>query len=430
MWQRQNFNYSQVARPKTFGQESSISPSRIKRGSPRAAQWEDIMSLKRLRLDRWTGQLLSSKARPCCLRQRQIQKSTASIRSQSTSASPDIIFEDEELDLGDQAPELDTSQLPSPPPEAALSSAKLAALHARLSLPKKLPLQTLSRALVDVSADSSTSFNNASLAQIGRTLLSYHVTEWLITTYPRLPMTVLFSALAAYAGPATLTKIASEWGVESAAYPGAEVDPGLLQFSKLKPGTKTSVGTSTRPDQSFYRRGISSRVVYDDEFGEVVAKVDVVDERSTQDAHASFVRALIGSVYLHAGSKAAKSFITNHILSRHLSLDQLFHLKHATRDLSRLCAREDFEYPVARLLSETGRMSRHPVFVVGIFSGNEKLGEGTGPSLDEARTRAAISALKAWYLYSPTAGQTGRLPSDVAEGGDWKPLHIDMGEII
>lgn len=390
------------------------------------------MSLKRLRLDRWTGQLLCSKARTCCPRQQHIRKSIASIRSQSTSApSSDVIYEDNEPAISEQIAALDISQLPSPPPEAALSSAKLAALHARLALPKILPLQTLSRTLVDASADPSSDFNNASFAQIGRTLLSYHVTEWLITTYPRLPMTVLFSALAAYAGPATLAKIASEWGVESASYPGAEVDPGLLQFFRLQPGT--DLGTpvsSTRTDEHYYRRGISSRVVYDDEFGESIPKANGREAQSSQEAHATFVRALVGSIYLYGGSHAAKTFITDHVLSRHLPLGQLFHLKQATRDLSRLCAREDFEYPVARLLSETGRLSRHPVFVVGIFSGNEKLGEGSGPSLDEARTRAAIAALKAWYLYSPTAGKTGRLPSDVAEGGDWQPVHVDIGEII
>lgn len=98
---------------------------------------------------------------------------------------------------------------------------------------------------------------------------------------------------------------------------------------------------------------------------------------------------------------------------------------------SRLCAREDFDFPVARVLSETGRHSRHPVYVVGIFSGTDKLGEAAGASLREAKTRAAIAALKAWYMYSPVAGQgtSAPVPSDVEEGGSWEGAHIDMGEI-
>jgi dsRNA-specific ribonuclease len=390
--------------------------------------------MKRLRLEKWTGQLLSSRARPCCLQQQsQYQKSIASTRSQSTSAAMTL---DNETDSGSDIPQLeqDTPKLPSPPPEAALSSAKLGALHARLSLPKRLPLQTLSRTLIDRSADTSSNFNNSSLAQVGSSLLSYHISEWLLCTYPRLPMAVLFSAMNAYIGGPTLRKIAQEWGVEVAAAPGAEVDPGLLQYSPLRPGASPALGASTRPDPyAFYRRGLSSRIVYDDEFGDLVKKTQDEDPAPQEHAYASFVRALVGSIYLHAGRKTATDFIRSHILSRHLEISKLFEFKQATRDLSRLCARENFEYPVARLLSETGRKSRSPVYVVGIFSGTEKLGEAAGSSLNEARTRAAIAALKAWYLYSPSAGHPTRVPSDVENSqgkGEWEPVHIDLGEVV
>jgi len=99
-------------------------------------------------------------------------------------------------------------------------------------------------------------------------------------------------------------------------------------------------------------------------------------------------------------------------------------------ELAMLCAREGFEAPLARLESETGRLSRTPVYVVGIYSGKEKLGEGAGPSLDIARRKASMAALKAWYLYSP--GNKVRVPSDMMEEGakPWKAPHIDIGEII
>jgi dsRNA-specific ribonuclease len=391
--------------------------------------------MKRLRLDRWTGHLLSSKTRLCSLRQhQQYQINFASTRSQSTSPAAETTENGIDYPSENTLPEIEIRSLPSPPPEAALSSAKLAALHARLSLPKKLPLQTLSRTLIDRSADPSSNFNNASLAQVGSSLLSYHVSEWLLCTYPRLPMMVLFSAMSAYIGPPTLRKIGQEWGVEAAAAPGEEVDPGLLQYNPLRPGASPALGTSTRPDYSeHYRRGISSRVIYDDEFGDLIKTENKEDPQHSEAAYATFVRALVGSIYLHAGRKAATTFIRSHVLSRYLPISKLFEFKQATRDLSRLCAREDFEYPIARLLSETGRYSRSPVYVVGIFSGKEKLGEASGPSLDEARRRAAIAALKAWYLYSPNAGSETRVPSDVEDGqakGKWEPVHIDLGEII
>jgi dsRNA-specific ribonuclease len=175
---------------------------------------------------------------------------------------------------------------------------------------------------------------------------------------------------------------------------------------------------------------MSSRVVYDNEFGDPAISKTAEDAQPQEQAYANFVRALIGSVHLHAGRRAASDFIKAHILSRHLPISELFQFKQATRDLSRLCARENFEYPVARILSETGRHSRSPVFVVGIFSGEEKLGEGAGASLNEARTRAAIAALKAWYLYSPNAGQPGKLPSHVEDKEKWDSVHIDIGEIV
>ena len=54
--------------------------------------------------------------------------------------------------------------------------------------------------------------------------------------------------------------------------------------------------------------------------------------------------------------------------------------------------------PVARLLKETGRASNNPVFLVGMYSGTEKIGEGHGSSLEMAEIRAAKDALRNYYL--------------------------------
>lgn len=406
--------------------------------------------MKRLRIERWSGQLLKPRTRtrtiqPCCLRQQQQNLASYTARSYSSSSAAkyppvedELVFEDE-----GENPELPAHDYPSipsypsPPPSAALESAKLAALHARLGITKKLPLQTMARTLVDPSADPNKHFNNGALAQLGGSIISYHVAEWLLCSYPRLPMTVLFAAQYAYSGPKTLQLVAREWGVETAAAPGDEVDPGLLQFSKLEPGAKFLTqrdGGSVRPDsKAFYRKGMSSRVVYDDEFGDTIPKLqDQNEPLPTELAYSSFVKAVIGGIYMHSGGEAAKTFIKRHILSRHLDMTRLFQFKFPVRELARLCNREGFEYPVARMLSETGRLSRHPVYVVGIYSGRDKLGEGSGPSLAEAKTRACVASLKSWYLYSP--GKDVAVPSDTESakgaGKEWKPVHVDMGEII
>ncbi len=54
--------------------------------------------------------------------------------------------------------------------------------------------------------------------------------------------------------------------------------------------------------------------------------------------------------------------------------------------------------PVARLMKETGRASSNPVFLVGIYSGTEKIGEGYGSSLEMAEERGCKDALRNYYL--------------------------------
>ncbi|KAL4934582.1 mitochondrial 54S ribosomal protein mL44 [Aspergillus undulatus] len=400
--------------------------------------------MKRLNLQRWSSSALSSRVRTGS---RLPQQFCASKRFQSTDTAPSQSGSEATArpPVSRPPPKIRKHKLPSPPVQAARESAKLAALHARLYLPSRLPLETLARCLVHPSADPNPQFNNESLAVLGHDLLSNYTSEHLICTYPRLPITVIFAALYAYLGPKTLSAMAREWGVEHAAAPGGEVDPGFLQYSRLQPGTDPNaeplVGT-TRPneDQTHWRKSVSSSVVYDNEFGdpdmagvspsELASRERRKARQATgEQASSSFVQATIGAIYLHAGRAAAKRFFEQHVLSRHLDVSSLFNFSQPNKDLAKLCARENYEPPVAKVISETGRLSRSPVFVVGIFSGRDKLGEGAGASLVEARSRASVAALKGWYLYSPL---DVRVPSSMEEEGaaPWKPIHVDLGEVV
>lgn len=444
--------------------------------------------MKSLRLLRWSGSVLSPRTRPSsiqyqCQYQRQFAlprrlQSTApaplqeqsypddsplsSTTSPVQSRPPPIRPVDTDHKFSSRASEdVDIRTLPSPPPSLASSSAKLSALHARLLLSPRLPLETLARCLIDASADANPQFNNASLAILGSDILGYYTSESILCRYPRLPTEVTFAAMWAYCGPKTLAAITREWGVEIVAAPGGEVDPGLLQFSRRGAGNASVNGTGLQvkeldqdpellstnrpnPEQKGWRRGVSSRTVYDDYFGEEITRPSAPSSATTdsqsedsvrptargitvEEASSTFVRALFGALYLHTGLRTTKAFYTSHILSRHLDFSSLFSFCQPTRDLSRLCARENFESPVARILSETGRKSRHPVFVVGVFSGREKLGEGAGASLDEARIRAAIGALKGWYLYSPLKVSC---PSEAQAGKEWEAVMVDGGEVV
>jgi dsRNA-specific ribonuclease len=323
--------------------------------------------------------------------------------------------------------------MPSPHPRAAEGSTKLHALRSRLSLPTRFPLQVLARTLVHPSADPDPQFNNASLSILGRQLLGYYTSEYLLCTYPRLPMAVVFAAVEAYIGPKALATVASEWGIEAAAEPGGEVDPGLLQFRRLKSGEDLPEALKRQAPWN-WNVTTTHKITRTDEFGSEHAPPSPHALGTTrvpmEEAAQSFVRALIGALHVHLGSPLVKRFFRDHFLSRHLDVSTLFDFRTPTRDLSRLCAREGFESPVARLISETGRLSRHPVFVVGVYSGNDKLGEGAGSSLDEARTRAAAAALKAWYLYRPVEVTVPSSMEGELDTSKWRPNLIDCGEVI
>ena len=387
--------------------------------------------MKRLQLLRWSGSVLSPSTRSWRASGLDNQARLC-LRYQSSAASP--VEPETHNEFEDIIDEPSPAHIPSPPPQNALKSPKLAALHARLALPKRLPLQTLARSLVDSSADPSLQFNNSSFAVLGTDILTYYTSEYLICTYPRLPLSVLWSAMYSYVGERTLAAIAQEWGIEYAAEPGPEVDPGLLQFKRVPVGTDLKEmqqppenGEAEKP----WRRGYSSRIVKHDAFGDspVREKTSPSDPVTATHASANFVRALMGALYLHGGRPAASSFYKEHFMSRELAVEELFSFAQPARDLSKLCAREGFESPVAKILSESGRLSRHPVFNVGIFSGPDKLGEGSGASLAEARFRAAAAALKAWYLYKPLKV---RVPSSTEDKGAkaWEPVYVDPGEII
>lgn len=261
-------------------------------------------------------------------------------------------------------------------------------------------------------------------------------------------MAIVFAAQDAYAGPKALSTVAEGWGVEHTPYPGGEVDPGILQYNAVKPGglpPQIAAHQTSSGEEIRWKRGINWRVVKDDEFGEVAStpsgwKKNKQEQEQNPDqsvttleyARHNFVRAVVGALYLHTGAATSHAFFKAHILSRHLALHNLFDFPVPTRDLSRLCAREGFEPPVARLISESGRLSRHPVFVVGVFSGKDKLGEAAGGSLDEARVRASAAALRSWYLYSPLDATvpSSTEPGRATTNSRWKPNMVDCGEVI
>jgi len=81
-----------------------------------------------------------------------------------------------------------------------------------------------------------------------------------------------------------------------------------------------------------------------------------------------------------------------------LNIQQKYDVKEPKRHLSALMRRLGREQPISRLLYEAGRLTKEPIFVIGVYSDTEKLAEGLGSSLKMAEFRAAKNALLNHYF--------------------------------
>ncbi|VDB87984.1 unnamed protein product [Peniophora sp. CBMAI 1063] len=259
---------------------------------------------------------------------------------------------------------------PAPP-------AAFAALAHRIQLANKLPLKALQQACTHPSIlpvfarwpSLEKPSSNGNLAALGNSLLGMFVTEHLNARYPHLPLKALKAAVSAYAGPLTCATVAKEMGVTH-----------LVRWHRTP-------ATSSAP-----------AVMH-------------------QDALASIPRALLALVYTHVSLPAAREFAQSFFLSRTVDLRALLKFSDPKLQLIETVAKLHRERPVSRLLAETGRNSNSPVYVVGVYSGADKLGEGFGSSLRMAEYRAAEDALQRFYL-TETPSEELRVPSETFLPGD------------
>ncbi|KAI0352311.1 ribonuclease III [Trametes cingulata] len=191
---------------------------------------------------------------------------------------------------------------------------------------------------------------NASLATLGNSLLGLFATEYVNSSYPHLPTRVMKAAVSAHVGPTTCANLAREMGVTP-----------ILRWQRLP----TTVA--------------SSAVLH-------------------ADALASVPRALTALVYQYRSLHSARRFVERFFFSREVDLRGMIKFRDPKQTLLETVAKFGRERPISRLLKETGRYSNSPVFVVGIFSGADQLGEGFGSSLKMAEYRAAEDSLLRLYL--------------------------------
>ncbi|KAI8986043.1 ribonuclease III domain-containing protein [Pilobolus umbonatus] len=220
--------------------------------------------------------------------------------------------------------------------------------------------------------------NNTKFEYVGKRVVGLLATEYFHCKYPAMPTDIFAATIGGFIGNKSTSKIAVEVG---------------LQYSV----------NWNRPADADVKLGQSTVL-------------------------ASCMNAIVGAIYQDKGLDAAKKFVHDFILSREVDLQPLLKVKEPKRTLSALLRKMGKEEAVSRLVSETGRASSSPVFVVGVFSGTEKLGEGFGSSLKMAEFRACQDALTKHFGREE---KNFTLPSDADKVDNYlaKPL-ADTAPII
>ncbi|GAA5949202.1 hypothetical protein JCM3765_003329 [Sporobolomyces pararoseus] len=279
--------------------------------------------------------------------------------------------------------------------------------------------------------------SNATLAQIGNSLLGTLTTELLLSSFPNLPTRATKAALTLYAGPKSLAQVAKSWGIGPSRLEKALVgreDEGKVSRKERAYGHLVGGRGGARKigDEVGAREGAAGSGLVRWNRKPVEPTKDAV---LFEDALASVSRALIGAVHQLHGFAAAKSFVHSHFLSRLLpssstnlpsqtasaSILPLLKFQNPTRILSLQLQTASLPPLTHKILKESGRLSAHPTFIIGAFSGNVKLGEGFGSSLRMAEWRASEDALRRSYLGGGRLDIEGRgFPSQEWSDGNFE----------
>ncbi len=116
-------------------------------------------------------------------------------------------------------------------------------------------------------------------------------------------------------------------------------------------------------------------------------------ERARAQILANAFEAVIGAIYLERGYDDAARFIHTHITSKLDAILSEGSWRDPKSHLQELVQRHDSTTPQYRVISEEGP-DHDKVFTLGVFSGDQEIGIGTGPSKQTAQQQAARDALR------------------------------------
>lgn len=233
--------------------------------------------------------------------------------------------------------------------------------------------------------------HHAALATVGNSLLGMLATEFLHLRYPNLPTRVLKAAVSAYVGPQTLADVGAELGLAG---------QGILRWNK-----EARIPTDSNLNQKRGGRGATPRSLsLSSSPSGSGSGSNSMRTLLSRDVAADSMRALIAVIFQEQGLSSARSFVTSHFLNRSLNLSSLLKFNDPKHALVSTCAKYGKQAPQSRMIAESGRLSISPVFVVGVWSGATKIGEGSGSSIRMAEFRAAEDALRRLYLAETPLG--------------------------
>lgn len=107
---------------------------------------------------------------------------------------------------------------------------------------------------------------------------------------------------------------------------------------------------------------------------------------------ANSYEAVVGAIYIDQGYDVAKSFIDRSILATFSEILETGSWMDPKSHLQEKAQSQEGFTPVYRVLSEEGP-DHEKIFTVGVFVGDRLIGEGTGPSKQNAQQKAAEVAL-------------------------------------
>lgn len=275
----------------------------------------------------------------------------------------------------------------------------LTALYHRLTLNNdntSIKYHELATCLNCADSELSSKFenlpNNEEYSLIGYTALKADILARLYLKYPRLPSSIANGLLTEFLGLNNLNNV----GLTKF---GLDLDRKTLLDSFLNKDDKFEIFGRVRSLSNIANTKMDKEIVElasNEESKKSEDKVPVEYKSMSKATLAIF------GLLKQKDSRLFHLFANDIFNVEELPVQKVFFLENSIETLNNICKTENLSKPIFKLLTETGRYSADSMFIVGVFTETgEKLGEGYGKSLLDAKMRAALDASIKYLAYSP-----------------------------